>query len=280
VTVPLLSASAVSHAWGHVPVLRNVDLALEPGEVLAVLGPNGAGKTTLLRVLSGVLRALDGEVRVRERALARLGRREVARSLAVVPQEIAVPFPFRVRDIVAMGRAPHLGPFGREGPHDHEAVERALLAQGLLELAERVFPTLSGGEKQRVMLARALAQETDALLLDEPTAHMDLGHRVHTLEWLRAWVAQAPALRGVLLITHDLVLGARFADRVLLLDRGRVVAEGAAVDVLTPQRIAEVYGVEAEVTRDAHGRPLIVASRSRIRYTAGPDEPDRRSSSA
>ncbi len=262
----LLAASGVSHAFAATPVLTSVDLALRPGQLLLVVGPNGSGKTTLVRILAGVLAARSGEIELAERPLSTYSRREVARRLAVVPQEMLVPFPYRVREMVAMGRAPFLGALGREGPRDREVVAGALASLGLTPLAERTFPTLSGGEKQRVVLARALAQESPLLLLDEPTAHMDLGHRVHTFEWLRAWIAAKPLERGVLLVTHDLLLAVRFADAVVLLDRGRVVAQGEPFEVLTPERIGAVYGVDTTVTEDEEGRPLVVAVRSRIRY--------------
>jgi iron complex transport system ATP-binding protein len=270
----LLTASGVHHAFGDTPVLDAVDVTLRPGQLLLVVGPNGSGKTTLVRILSGVLAARAGHVELGGRALSELSRREVARSLAVVPQEMLAPFPYRVREMVAMGRAPFLGPLGREGPRDREVVEQALAVLGLSGLAERLFPTLSGGEKQRVALARALAQECPVLLLDEPTAHMDLGHRLQAFEWIRAWVAEEPAIRGALLVTHDLILAARFADAVVLLDRGRVVAQGEPREVLTPLRIGTVYGVEAAVSEDEEGRPVIVAVRSRIRYIGRSDGPN------
>lgn len=260
----LLEVRGVTHAFAEKPVLRGVDLTIPAGRLLVVVGPNGAGKTTLLRILAGVLAPHAGTLSLAERPLAQLSRREVARRIAVVPQELATPFGFRVREMVAMGRAPYLGVFGREGARDQEVTEQALEALGLTPFADRLYPTLSGGEKQRVLLARALAQTTDLLLLDEPTSHMDLGHRLHTFEWLRAWLAEAASQRGALWVTHDLLLGARFADEVVLLADGAVVARGAPGDVLTPERIAEVYGVEARVTHDDAGRLVITADRSRF----------------
>jgi iron complex transport system ATP-binding protein len=265
----LLEAVGVRHAYGALAVLDGVDAALQTSRMHAIVGPNGAGKTTLVRILSGVLRPQGGSVEIRGRPLASFPRREIARNLAVVPQELVVPFPYTVREMVAMGRGPRLGPLGREGPNDRAAVDRALLRLGLAELAHRRYPTLSGGEKGRVALARALAQEANLLLLDEPTAHMDLGHRVHTFEWLRDWIHEEAGERTAMVVTHDLVLAARFADELVLLHRGRVVAAGAPGEVLTPERIADVYGVEAQVTRDADGRPAVAAVRSLIRYGAG-----------
>ena len=259
----LLSARAVGFSFGAKTVLENASLALEPGAFSVVVGPNGSGKTTLLRLLSGVLRPASGAVELRGRAIARFSRREVARALAVVPQEIRVPFSFSVRELVAMGRAPHLGALGREAAADTARVDEALAALGLQSFAARSFATLSGGEKQRVLLARALAQEADLLLLDEPTAHMDLGHRYRTLEWLGEWLGRAVERRAVLLVTHDLVLAARFADRLWLLERGRVAASGAPEDVLTSERIARVYGVEARVRVGPGGVLEITPERSR-----------------
>jgi iron complex transport system ATP-binding protein len=245
----LLAAEGVEFAYAAQPVLRGVDLSLCAGELAVLVGPNGSGKTTLARVLAGTLAPRAGRVRLCGSSIASRSRRETARRLAVVPQDTRVPFPYSVREMVAMGRAPHLGRLGREGPRDRERVAQALASLDLEPLAERSYPTLSGGEKQRVLLARALAQDCDVWLFDEPTAHMDLGHRLHAFEWLRTWLGQAPGRRGALLITHDLQLAARFADRLTLLHAGRVSASGAPEQVLTAARIAEVYGVEARVER-------------------------------
>ena len=270
-----LRGCGLTHAFGAHAVVSDVEIEVGGGELLVVVGPNGSGKTTVVRILSGVLDPQRGNVELDGRDLVGLGRTEIARALAVVPQELLVPFPFTVYEMVAMGRAPWLGPFGREGEGDRRRVEGALASLGLEELATRAYPTLSGGEKQRVLLARALAQDTSLLMLDEPTAHMDLGHRLHTFEWLREWIADEPWRRAVVLVTHDLVLAGRFADRIVLLDEGRVVASGEPAQVLTPERIGEVYGVESEVSTDASGRPSIVAVRSRIRYHGPRDGQDR-----
>jgi len=256
VSAPLVRARGIAHAFGAAPVLRGVDLELAPGRLVAVAGPNGAGKTTLLRALSGVLRTDAGAVELGGRPLAELSRREIAQCLAVVPQDSAMPFPFSVREMVALGRAPFLGPLGRESAEDAARTAAALAALDLAPLAARAYPTLSGGEKRRVLLARALAQGVDAWLLDEPTAHMDLGHGLSCFGFLREWLAADPA-RGIALVTHDLVLAARFADELVLLAHGEVAARGAPAEVLTAERIAAVYGVEARVDRDADGRLLL-----------------------
>jgi iron complex transport system ATP-binding protein len=273
-SAPVLRARSLGFAVPGRTLLHAVSFELGGGQLLAVIGPNGAGKTTLARLLCGVLRPDTGSVELGEQPLAGLSRREVARRVAVVPQELALDFPFQVREMVAMGRAPHLGALARERSVDVAAVERSLAELGLTPLATRTFPTLSGGEKQRVLLARARAQEADLLLLDEPTAHMDLGQRLHAFEWLRGWLEADRARRGAVVVTHELELAARFADRVLLLDQGRVAAEGPPAEVLQAERIAEVYQVEARLL-EVGGRPHVVAVRSRIHYTAQRNEPDR-----
>ncbi len=255
-------------------LLRDVSFELGAGQLLAVIGPNGAGKTTLARLLCGVRTPDAGDVELGGQPIAALSRRELARRIAVVPQELALDFLFQVREMVAMGRAPHLGALARERAVDVAAIDRSLAELGLAPLAARTFPTLSGGEKQRVLLARARAQEADVLLLDEPTSHMDLGQRLHTFEWLRGWLEAEPALRGAVVVTHELELAARFADTVLLRHRGRVAAVGPPAQVLEAERIAEIYRVEARLLEVA-GRPHVVAVRSRIDYTAQRYEPDR-----
>ena len=270
----LLRARGIGHRFGTSQVLCDVDLELAPGELRVVVGPNGAGKTTLLRALAGVLAPGGGSIELMGAPLDRQSRRQIARSIAVVAQEIAIPFPYSVREVVAMGRAPYLGPFGGESDSDRRIVADAIECMQLEAFAERSFPTLSAGEKQRVALASAFAQQPAVLLLDEPTAHMDLGHGIETFERLREWIKSDPEKRAVLLVTHDLVLAARFADRVSLLAQGRLAADGSPEQVLTRERIAETYAVDASVSLDADGR-LVIVARRRIDYTARPDEPDR-----
>jgi iron complex transport system ATP-binding protein len=273
--VTLLAARGITHHFGAHPALVDLDLRLAAGELLVVVGPNGAGKTTLLRVLSGALAPEAGSVELDAAPLPSLSRRDVAQRLAVAAQEEPAVFPYTVEEVVAMGRAPFLGPFGREGESDRRIVHEALDHTGMRAFAERRYPTLSSGERQRVVLARALAQTPRVMLLDEPTAHMDLGHRVKTFENLRAWIEARSSERAVLVVTHDLVLAARYADRMLLLDAGREAASGTPREVLRPETVGRVYGVDVEVSEDATGRPVVVAHHSRIDYTRAPMEPDR-----
>jgi iron complex transport system ATP-binding protein len=205
----------------------------------AVLGPNGSGKSTLLRLLLGTLEAQSGEIAFQGRAVAAWGRAEMARAVGVVPQGEESVFPVTVRELVGMGRYPHLGPWRREGAADRRAVEEAMRRCDVLHFAERLVSTLSGGERQRSRLARALAQEPGALALDEPTAALDVSHEMAIFELLRTLARGGTT---VLLVTHELNLAARYADRLVLLDRGRVAAAGAPAEVLTRETVERVYG--------------------------------------
>jgi len=223
-----------------------VTLRIAPGEATALLGPNGSGKSTLLRLLLGRLRPQEGRVVFADRPLERWPRRVLARWVGVVPQEEETPFPLTVRDLVAMGRYPHLGPWRRLGPRDEAAVATALRSCDLESLAERPIDALSGGERQRARLARALAQEPRALVLDEPTASLDFGHAMELFEVLHGW---ARCGATVLFVTHDLNLAARYAQTLVLLDRGRVVAAGAAASVFDPGILEAVYGWPVRIVR-------------------------------
>ena len=223
--------AATAAVWG-------ISLSVEPGGLLAVVGPNGAGKTTLLKLLSGSLRPHGGEVDLDGRPLPHLDDRERARTIAVVPQSESSPFPVAVREMVAMGRYAHLGAWERSGDRDREVVARAMERCAVGEFADRQLGELSGGERQRARIARALAQEAPILLLDEPTAGLDLRYRMELFHLLRELRADGLA---VLVITHDLNLAARFADRLLLLDRGRATARGSPEEVLSRDALEAVY---------------------------------------
>ena len=239
-----MALDGVTVRLGGRPVVREVTAEVERGEWVALIGPNGAGKTTLLRAIAGLL-PYDGQISLFERPAADLERRERARLLAVVPQEPETPPWLTVAEYALMGRTPHLGPLAREGAADRDAAARALDRLGLEPFAERPLGTLSGGERQRVVVARALAQEAPIVLLDEPTAALDIGHQQQALELLDA-LRSADGLTLVAAM-HDLTLAAQYADRVLLLAEGRIVADGAPADVLTESALAEHYGASVRV---------------------------------
>lgn len=245
----LLQAEGVSCRLGDVEILRQVTFQLAAGELVGLVGPNGAGKSTLLRVLGGLLTTgVQGRIALLGRPLSTYSPREVARLIAHVPQATALDFPFTVRDIVLMGRSPHLGRFQLEGPRDRTIAEWAMRTADVLPFGGRLVSTLSGGERQRVLIARALAQEPAILLLDEPTSNLDIKHQLALLEMVRS-LAHRDGL-GVVAAIHDLPLAARFCDRIVLLTQGRVVAAGRPDQVFTPARLAQVFGVEVSVERE------------------------------
>ena len=252
---------AVTYESGgrEIHALRGVDLVLRPGELLAFVGPNGSGKTTLIRALTGVVRPTAGTVRFSGRDIASLGQPEVARLVAVVPQDPVLPPAFSALDCVLMGRTPHLRLLQQEGPRDVEIARRAMLATETWLLADRPVGELSGGERQRVVVARALAQETRVLLLDEPTAHLDIGHQGAVLELMRTFTRQDG--KAVLAVVHDLTLAAQYCDRIVVLKDGAIAAAGSSADVLTPDLLQSVYGVPVSVfPHPDTGRPVVVPS--------------------
>lgn len=248
----LLEAREISVAYGAQPVLESVSLEAHAGEVLAVLGPNGAGKSTLVRVLSGTLAPQSGTVLLLERDMAQLGRRAIAADLAVVPQDSVVAFGFRVREIVAMGRAPHQSGLLLTRPEDTRAIDQALARCELTGLEARRITELSGGERRLVTIARALAQEPKVLLLDEPAAHLDVKHSVLLYGLSRAEARDRNV--ACVAVMHDLNAAAKWADRVLLLCQGRVRAVGPPAEVLSPELLEEVFGVPIRVLRTDEGQ--------------------------
>jgi iron complex transport system ATP-binding protein len=244
----LLSVQDVSFAYGRetaAPVLKGVSIDVPRGAIVGLLGPNGSGKTTLLRLIAGVLKPDAGAIRIDGTAIEALPRRELARRLAVVPQETRTAFDFSVLDIVLMGRYPHLGPFELEGADDVEQARRALDATGTGALAHRAFATLSGGEKQRVIIASALAQASQTLLLDEPTAALDLRYQLEILTLLRTLNAEHAIT--IVVSTHDLNFAAGLCRSLGLLRDGRVLAQGPTRDVLTSTNVRALYDVEVDV---------------------------------
>jgi iron complex transport system ATP-binding protein len=262
-TEPLAALEGVSFAYpmpdgGRREVLRDVSLTLPRGDLVALVGTNGSGKTTLLRLLTGVLKPDAGEVRLDGRPLSDWRRADVARNVAVLPQQLDLPVGFRVAELVEMGRAPHARRLFASTEADERAIARALADADALDLADRFADELSGGERQRVLVAMALAQEPELLLMDEPTLHLDLAHQVALLTAIRRLQAQ----RGltVLAVLHDLNLAAAFAPRVVVLDQGIVAADGPPEGVLTPQLVEAVFGVAVEEARTTTGLRHLIPS--------------------
>jgi len=246
-----LTAERVSYSYGKrpgagsVPALDGVTVHVARGSLTGLLGPNGCGKTTLLKLLSGVLRPAAGSVSLDGQPLERFSRRDVARRIAVVPQETHPAFDYTAIEMVLMGRHPHLDTFALEGPADVAIAAEAMAATGTAHLAHRAYMTLSGGEKQRVVIASALAQAPDVLLLDEPTASLDLGYQLD----VAALLGRLNRERGVTMVlaTHDLNLAASLCSSLVLLRDGRVLADGPTDDVLTAAMVRQLYDVDADV---------------------------------
>ncbi len=233
-------------------VVQGINLAASSGELLALIGPNGSGKSTLLKLISGVLRPNEGSVWLGGSPVRALSSRQIAQRLAMVKQDSEMGFDFTVREVVAMGRIPHRGRFSRESDRDRRAIDHAMAMADVRELADRSIRAVSGGERQRVFLAMALAQEPEALLLDEPTTHLDLRHQLQFMS-----IVKQRAYEGttVLIAIHDLMLAAQVTDRIALMSKGRVVVTGRPGEVLTRPRLRDVFGVDVVVGR--HPKPEI-----------------------
>jgi len=257
--VTTVRCEGVSVAYRRRIVVDGVDLHAAAGEWLAVVGPNGAGKSTLLRALAGLVPVSGGAVALGGRDLAHLRPKERAREIALVPQAPVVPPGMTVGAYVLLGRTPHLARFAVESATDLEAAGRALALLDLEPFVDRAVGSLSGGERQRVFVARALAQDTPVVLLDEPTTGLDLWHQQEVLELVD--VLRAERELTVISTMHDLTLISRFADRLVLLDHGKVVAGGSAAEILTPETLARWYGANVRVIQDPTG-PVIVPLRT------------------
>ncbi|MEW6433956.1 MAG: ABC transporter ATP-binding protein [Myxococcota bacterium] len=244
---PLLSLSKVDAGYGAADVVRGVSLDVRPGEAWAVLGPNGAGKSTLVRVVMGLLPARAGTVEVTGLRLPAASPAELSRRVAWVPQVMDDDAGFTALELALMGRAPHLGAWGLPGAKDEERALACLEELGVAALAERPLSEVSGGERRRVWLARALVQAPQLLVLDEPTAFLDVRHQVELLRAVRRRVAWG---LGVLAVLHDVNLAAHFATHALLLKDGRVLAQGPVGEVLTTERLSELYGIAMHAARD------------------------------
>lgn len=254
---PRLSATAISVRRGGRNIVENANLILNAGELTILAGPNGAGKTTLARAIAG-LSTSEGEVLLGGRPLTKLSPREKAKAMAYLPQGHQYHWPMSVADIVALGREPHADMFNRRSAADQEAIDAAVQMTGVDIFMDRTITTLSGGERARVALTRALATQAGVLIADEPIASVDERHQLIIMDLLRTVARKGTA---VLAIIHDLSLAMRFADRVALMQDGRIVTNGAPERVLTAERIADIFGVAVDRVETAHG-PALIPSRA------------------
>ncbi|GIP31532.1 heme ABC transporter ATP-binding protein [Paenibacillus sp. J2TS4] len=252
-----LNAHDLAARIDRISILRHVNLSVFQGEFVGLIGPNGSGKSTLLRVLAGFLKPSAGEVSLDGAALQTMPRKAIARKLAFVPQDLTVDFDFTVREIVAMGRHPFLSRFGVESGRDRDQTEEAMRQTGILHLGERSMPSLSGGQRQMAFIAKALAQEPEVLLLDEPISALDIGHQLRVLGVIRRLCGQGLSAIAAL---HDLNLASRYCDRLILIREGEVLASGTSEEVMTETFIRQAYGVDAVVTTDSTtGKPAVTA---------------------
>lgn len=251
-----LRFESVAARLGGRPVLKSVSFEVGLGEVVGLLGCNGAGKTTLVRAATRSLRPDSGRVTLAGEPVQGLARRALAARIATVPQDVHVPFPFLAGELVLMGRTPHQGLFGFESAADLAIARDAMARVGITDLADRPVDRLSGGERQLVLFARALAQQSDWLLLDEPTAFLDLRHRMDLLQAVRHFVRGGG---GALVVSHDLGLAARVCDRLVVLAEGEVIADGEPRDVLRPEILDRAFGIAADIFEGPDGRPVVVS---------------------
>jgi iron complex transport system ATP-binding protein len=253
----ILEVKGISRYWGDKVVLREVGVTIQAGEFIGVVGPNAAGKTTLLRIIAKLLEPTNGAVFLDGQAIATLRQRDVARQVAIVPQvPPSAEFAFPSLGVVLMGRYPHRGRFQDETAEDLAIARQAMAEAGILSLVDRPITEVSGGERQLVMFARALAQAPRLLLLDEPTANLDLCHQIEVLDTVQRLVKREGL--AVVAAIHDLTLASRYCDRLLLLNRGAIVMDGRPSEVLTVERLAEVFGVQASVVADQQTGGLII----------------------
>ena len=250
-----LRVEHVTYRVGERTILNNVSLELTGGELVAIVGRNGAGKSTLLHLMTGLLPANEGAITLDGEPLRHLNRKDIARRIALLPQQARMTFGFPVHDIVRMGRHPHRGRFRAASPHDEALVDEVMQVTGTAPLAQRLITEVSGGERQLIMLAQALAQEPQFLLLDEPTANLDIAHQCHVMRLLQQLAA---AGIGVVAVIHDLSLAVRCFPRLIVLDDGAIVADGPAAEILTAEMITRVFQVQARFHWDEEkGTPLL-----------------------
>ena len=253
----MLRARALSIGYGQRVVAAGIELAVDRGEVLCLLGPNGAGKTTLFRTLLGLIPPLGGDVRLGDRGLAEMSRADIAREMAYVPQAQVMEFAYTVLELVLMGRTAHLGPFASPGPVDQERARAALADLGILDLASAEANRISGGQRQLCLVARALAQDAALLVMDEPTASLDLGNRLLVLDRVRHLRERG---YGVVFSTHDPDQARELATRVAIIAEGRMAAYGAPDEILTAATLSAVYRIPLTVERTDSGRFVVAPS--------------------
>ncbi len=252
----LIETQNLTFAYAEEPVLRNISINFQAGEFIGVIGPNGSGKSTLLKLIGGILPAPAGTVFFKNRELSRYKKKELAVAIAWIPQDKQMAFPFKVIDIVLMGRHPYLSPLAFEGEDDYRIAQEAMQQTQVLEFAARSFNEISGGEKQRVMIASAITQKPEVMLLDEPTSALDIKYQMEILNILKR--LNEDENKSLMLAMHDLHLASKFCKRLVLLKQGRVFCEGSPAEVLKKEILEEVYEVKVKIFNDDEDGSLLV----------------------
>ncbi|QEU27167.1 ABC transporter ATP-binding protein [Pseudomonas luteola] len=251
----ILETRLLELAHGQTTIINGLNLKIQPGRVTAIVGPNGCGKSTLLAGLARLLKPREGAVLLDGKVIGELPSRQVARQLALLPQDASAPDGLTVSDLIRFGRQPHQGLLRQWSTDDEAVVDAALKAADLIELAERPLDSMSGGQRQRAWIAMAIAQQTPLLLLDEPTSALDLGHQLEVFELIRML---ANAGKTVVMVVHDLSQACRYADHLVAMQSGRIIAEGVPADIVTPELVETLYGVRCVLLKDpVSGTPLI-----------------------
>ncbi|WP_110112445.1 ABC transporter ATP-binding protein [Bacillus sp. CGMCC 1.16541] len=252
-----LSTEKLHISYGDVEIVKELDLNIPNGKITTIIGPNGCGKSTILKTMSRIISPKSGFVYLDGKAIHKASTKEIAQKMAVLPQSPEAPSGLTVKELVSYGRFPHQKGFGRLTNHDREVVQWALEVTGMLEFQERTVDALSGGQRQRVWIAMALAQETDLLLLDEPTTYLDLAHQLEVLELLEKLNKEEG--RTIAIVIHDLNHAARFAHHMIALRSGQIMKEGTPEEVMTPSILAKTFNIDAEVVKDPRtNRPVCI----------------------
>ncbi|MEA3427958.1 MAG: ABC transporter ATP-binding protein [Thermodesulfobacteriota bacterium] len=242
----------LSYSYGNGPVLKDTSFSIQKGDFFIIIGPNGSGKTTLMKTISGIIKPQKGRLEILGQSIGSYTRKVLAKTIAFVPQMVSVDFPFTVNELVLMGRSPHLGLLGLEGEKDIKIAEHAMAFTGVEHLARRRLDQLSGGERQRVFIARAICQDSEIILLDEPTASLDLAHQVRVMDLMERLKKEKSIT--VIMVSHDVNLAAMYGNRLLLINKGKIVSMGRPDEVLTFKALEETYGCTLLVDKSPVGK--------------------------